>query len=96
MTSGVYERCFEKDGRLYHHLLDTKTGWPVDNGLLSVTIISPCSADGDALSTACFALGLEDGMQLIDSIDGAYALFITDDYALHFSRGLKEAYTVKY
>lgn len=95
VTSGVYERCFEVDGVLYHHLLNTETGYPINNGLLSVTIISPRSADGDALSTAAFALGLDAGMGLIDSIDGVYAVFITDDYSLHLSKGLESAYKIK-
>ncbi len=96
VTSGVYERCFEKDGVLYHHLLNTKSGYPIKNGLLSVSIVSPESVDGDALSTACFALGLDKGMRLIDSLEGIYALLITDDYRLHFSSGMEEAYDIKY
>lgn len=94
VTSGVYERCFEKDGVLYHHILDTSTGMPVENGLLSVTIVSESSTDGDALSTACFALGLERGMELLNSIDGVYGMFITDDYELHFSEGFETLYII--
>lgn len=86
VTSGVYERYFEQDGRLYHHLLDPSTGYPYDNGLLSVTIISEHSIDGDGLSTACFALGLEKGMELADSLPDVQAIFITDDYKLHYSK----------
>lgn len=96
VTSGVYERCFEKDGEFYHHLLDGKTGYPIDNGLLSVTVISPRSTDGDALSTCCFALGLEDGMALINSIEDSYAIFIASDLSLHFSEGLEQAYAIRY
>ena len=94
VTSGTYQRYFEVDGQLYHHILDTETGYPVDNGLLSVTILSPSSADADALTTACFALGLEDGMALVDSLPNVYALFITDDFAVHCSSGLSDTYTV--
>lgn len=86
VSSGVYERYFEVDGVKYHHILDTNTGYPFNNGLLGVSIISPESVDGDALSTACFALGLEDGMKLINSIANTEAIFITDDYKLHDSR----------
>ena len=88
VTSGVYERSFTADGVLYHHILDTSTGYPVENGLLSVTIVSDRSVDGDALSTACFALGLEDGMSLIEDTEGVEAIFITDDFAIHLSSGL--------
>ena len=91
VTSGVYERYFEEDGVLYHHILDSATGFPVENSLLAVTVAAPSSLTADALSTACFALGLEKGMALIDSLEGIYALFITDDFALHPSAGMEEA-----
>ncbi len=82
VSSGVYERYFEVDNTLYHHLLDTATGYPCDNGLLGVTILSKDSVDGDALSTSCFVLGLEDCQKLIKSLDGVDAIFITEDYEL--------------
>ncbi len=88
VSSGIYERYFESGGNIYHHILDTKTGYPVRNNLFEVTIISPYSVDGDALSTTCLVLGLEQGMELIESLDGIEALFITDDGALHPSSGL--------
>ena len=90
VSSGVYERCFEQEGTLYHHLLNPDTGYPWDNALLSVTVISDRSVDGDGLSTACFALGLERGMALIDSLPGVQAVFITDDGQLHFSQDFQE------
>lgn len=92
VSSGIYERYFEKDGELYHHILDTKTGYPVRNNLLGVTIRSQKSVDGDALSTICFALGLENGLSLIESIPDTEAVFITDDYELHPSSGLADAF----
>lgn len=88
VSSGVYERYFEVDGKRYHHILDTKTGYPYENGLLGVTIITEQSADGDGLSTTCFALGLTDGMKLIESLDNTEAVFITEDQKLHFSSGM--------
>ena len=85
VTSGNYERYFEKDGVIYHHILDPSTGYPVQNDLYQVTIISDSSVDGDALSTTCYALGLEKGMELIRNLDGVEAVFVTDDYELHLS-----------
>lgn len=94
VSSGVYERYFKKDGVLYHHIIDPTTGYPYDNGLISVTILSPKSVDGDGLSTSCFALGLDKGMELINSLDDIYAIFITEDYVLHYSNGFRENITV--
>lgn len=82
VTSGVYERYFKVDDVFYHHILNSKTGYPCNNGLFGVTILSKKSVDGDALSTSCFLLGLEDGMKLIESLDGVDAIFITENYEL--------------
>ena len=90
VSSGIYERCFEQDGILYHHLLNPKTGYPYDNGLIAVTIISDKSVDGDALSTTCFALGLEDGMKLAESLDDVQAFFVTSDYEIHYTKDFRK------
>ena len=95
VSSGIYERYFEEDGVLYHHILNPETGYPYDNGLVSVTIISDESVDGDGLSTSCFALGLEKGMELINSLPDVQAVFITEDGELHFSEGFEEELTVE-
>lgn len=87
VSSGVYERHFIKDGVNYHHILDPRTGFPYDNGLTQVSIISEKSVDGDGLSTACFALGLEEGIRLIESLEGVYGIFLTEDGELHFTEG---------
>ncbi len=89
VSSGVYERCYEVDGKFYHHILDPKTGYPYDNGLLGVTIICEDSVDGDGLSTTCFSLGLKDGLALVESLPDVEAIFITEDFKLHKSSGLK-------
>ncbi|MBS4959799.1 MAG: FAD:protein FMN transferase [Clostridiales bacterium] len=88
VTSGVYQRYFEENGKIYHHIIDPKTGYPKENNLLSVTIISDLSTDGDGLSTSCFLLGLEKGMELINSLENIEAIFIDQDYQLHFSDGI--------
>ena len=80
VTSGCYERYFEVENTLYHHILDTTTGYPCNNELYSVTIFSNKSVDGDALSTSCYALGLEKAITLIESLDDIEALFVTSDY----------------
>ncbi len=85
VSSGDYERYFEKDGIIFHHILDPDTGYPVNNDLDQVTIISDRSVDGDALSTTCYVLGLNDGMELIRGLEGVEAVFVTKDGELHTS-----------
>ena len=78
VTSGIYQRGFDKDGVRYHHILDSATGWPVQNGLASVTIITGSSALADAMSTACFVLGRDKGMSFAEEM-GVQAVFIGTD-----------------
>jgi thiamine biosynthesis lipoprotein len=94
VTSGVYERYFEAGEKRYHHILSTVNGYPVDNGLLSVTIIAASSIDADALSTAVFTLGFERGKALIDSIPETEAIFIFDDRSVRSTVGLAEIFTL--
>ena len=91
VTSGVYERYFEYEGVRYHHVLDPVTGFPADRGVVSATIVSDNSAQGDALSTSCLLLGPEAGLALIESIPGVEALLIGEDGQEWFSSGF-EAY----
>ncbi|MDO4478508.1 MAG: FAD:protein FMN transferase [Lachnospiraceae bacterium] len=79
VTSGTYERSFEENGRLYHHILDTATGYPIENGVASCTVLSRSSADGDALSTILFALGPENGQAILETLPDIEAIWILDD-----------------
>ena len=96
VSSGIYERYFEKDGKLYHHILNPKSGYPYENGLTAVTILSDESVDGDGLSTVCFALGLEKGLELINSLSDTQAVFITEDGELHYSEHFEEEVPLNY
>ncbi|MCR4789937.1 MAG: FAD:protein FMN transferase [Treponemataceae bacterium] len=78
VTSGPYERFFEKDGRIYHHILDPKSGYPAESDLASVSIISSNSMLADALSTSCFVLGSEKSCQLLSKMDVEYCLVLKD------------------
>lgn len=94
VTSGTYERYFEANGKKYHHILDPFTGYPVENNLFSVSIITDKSIDGDGLSTTCLLYGLEEGMKLIEKLDNVEAVFITADKKVYASSGLKDIFTI--
>jgi thiamine biosynthesis lipoprotein len=94
VTSGVYERFIEVDGKRYHHILSAKDGYPVQNGLLSVTIIAKSSIDADGLSTAVFALGYEKGRALVESLGGVEAIFIFDDNTVSGTEGALEVFSI--
>ncbi len=89
VSSGVYERYFIEDGRRYHHILNPDTGYPVENGLLSVSIISGRSVDADGLSTAVFCLGLERGMDLVEQLEGIECVVIDSENRIYLSSALE-------
>ena len=79
VTSGNYERYFEKNGRLYHHILDKTTGYPVETDINAVSILSDSSVYADALSTACYILGPEKSAALLAGFEDASAFFFFND-----------------
>ena len=92
VTSGIYERYVEVDGVRYHHILDPKTGYPVDNDLSGATIFTKVSLKADALSTTLFLLGTKDGLAFIESLDGVEAVLIDKDHGVHVTSGLKDSF----
>ncbi len=90
VTSGTYQRYFEQDGRIYHHIIDPKTGHPTDNGLTAVTVVTDSSAVADGLSTACLILGVEKGKELAKEY-GAELIFVTDNGELILTDGFNQA-----
>ncbi len=95
VTSGDYERYFEFKGKRYHHIIDTKTGYPVDNELRGVSIISDNSIDGDALSTTLFVLGLEEGIKLASKLNTVDVIFITKDNSVYVPSNLIDSFSLK-
>ncbi len=93
-TSGSYERFFEEDGKRYHHILDPETGYPVDNGIVSVTVVSQNGTFSDILSTACFAMGLEDGMALAKEYNCGIVA-VTQDKKVYVSDDLKDSIEIR-
>lgn len=81
VTSGIYERYFEKDGTKYHHILDSKTGYPVRNNLVSVSVVCESSAYADALATAFLVMGYEKSIHFIKNFSEKKidAVFIFSD-----------------
>ena len=90
VTSGNYERYFIRGGKRFHHIIDPLTGNPSEKGILSTTIVSDHSIDGDALSTCAYVMGLDRGMALIESIKGVDAIFITENKMIYTTSGIKE------
>ena len=95
VTSGTYERYFEQDGKKYHHILSTTDGYPVENEIAAVTIISKNSMMADALSTSVFALGIEKGFELIDSLPDSDAIVITKDKKIILSKSMADSFELK-
>lgn len=88
VTSGDYQRYFIKDGKRYCHIIDPRTGYPINSGLMSVTVIASSSADADGLAKA-IVLGLDKGMELVQNYGQAEAIFITNDKKIYVTPGLQ-------
>ena len=91
VTSGTYERYFVKDGVTYHHILDPKTGYPADTGIVSISIVTDSSMDADAFATACIVLGREGALELLNE-NGLDGLIIESDGTRTATEGFEEKY----
>ena len=94
ITSGVYQRFFEQNGKKYHHIIDTKTGKPTQNGLLSVTIVCDNGAMADALSTSVMVAGLQKGSELWRKLDNFGMIVITDSNEMYISEDIEDIFEV--
>ncbi|MGH4118515.1 FAD:protein FMN transferase [Clostridium sp.] len=92
VTSGNYERFFMVGTKRYHHIFDPKNGYPSENGIISTTIISDKSIDGDVLSTSTYIMGINKAQKLVESIEGVEAIFITDDKKIYVTSGIKDSF----
>lgn len=94
VTSGNYEKYFIKEGKKYHHIIDPRNGYPSESNLMSATIISDDSLDGDGLSTGVYILGMDNAIQLIESMNGIDAIFITKDKEIYSTSGIRDSFTL--
>ena len=91
ITSGGYERFFEENGKVYHHIIDPETGYPAENGLTSVTVVTPDGTLADMLSTSLFILGTDRAIRYCEDHKGEFdAILFTDDRKMYATSGLRE------
>ena len=88
-TSGTYNNFFEKGGIEYSHILNPKSGYPIENNIVSTTVIARECIDADALATMLMLMDLKEGIEIINSIDNTECLIVTKnsnkDLTLHYS-----------
>ncbi len=94
VTSGIYERYLVINGHNYHHMFDSKTGYPIQNDLESVTIVSDLSIDGDIWTTEAFYQDIDKGIPLIEKQPGLDAIFVTRDFKVAITSGLKDHFAL--
>lgn len=94
VTSGIYERYLEKDGVKYHHILSPINGYPVNNEVVGITIVSDTSFDGDGLSTTMFIKGIEEGLKAVEKLDGIEAIFVSNEKKIYVTSGLKDNFQI--
>lgn len=94
VTSGIYERYFKKNGKIYHHILNPFTGYPMDNNLASVTLVTNTSIDADAMTKNIFYLGTDKGMKYAENIPELEAIFVTKDKKIYITDGLKNNFNI--
>ena len=93
ITSGGYERYFEQDGRTYHHIIDPKTGYPMENGLISVSIVTADGTLADGLSTSVFIMGKEAATEYWRNHSDEFDMILmTDDREIYVTEGIADSF----
>ena len=89
-TSGDYRNYYDFDGKRYSHIISPLTGYPVENNIISVSVVSKECLNADALATALMVIGVEDGIKLVEELEGYESLFILEDNSIRQSSGFKD------
>ncbi len=93
VTSGDYQRYFsDNQGKRYHHILDPKTGYPAESGLVSVSVVAEKSVAADALSTIIFVAGMEKGLEILRGISGTDAILVDSELRVFVTQGLRDRF----
>ncbi len=92
VTSGDYQRYMEIDGKRYHHLLDPATGYPVQNDLRAVTVVSPSATAADGYATALFVMGYDKAVATVEADPTLEAVFIKTDGSVSVTDGLSDRF----
>ncbi|MGL5020470.1 MAG: FAD:protein FMN transferase [Mycoplasmatales bacterium] len=90
VTSGINQRYFENNGKIYHHIFDATTGYPVDSNLASVSIITSEGIKADVLSTAVFIMGIDEGLKYVETLEDVEAIFVDRDGNITQSSGIND------
>jgi thiamine biosynthesis lipoprotein len=93
VTSGVYEHYFTQNGKRYHHIMDTRTGYPVENGLTAVTVVAQTSIIADGWDTTLLCMGPVRGLAIAKSL-GLDAVLVGSDHKLHATDEMKKMLTI--
>lgn len=88
VTSGIYERTFTVDGKTYHHIFDSRTGYPLETDIASITVVSDRSVDGEIWTTRLFAHKPEQAIAALNEQEGLGGIIITKDGSLLYSKSL--------
>lgn len=97
VTSGTYNRYLmnQNTGMIYHHIFDSRTGFPFDTDIVSITVVAETGLLGEVYTTIIFAKGLEDGLAYVEAHPGIEAMVITRDMGIYLSSGLQEVFRLE-